>query len=102
MTSSCRFCLSRAWRRADGGGCGEKGAWDFLQKPVDPGKLLSLVDAALRQRQSVIARRQYGQQKLRVELMGAANGRNSIASVYSSWQRRILRSGFTAKREPGV
>ena len=48
----------------------KKGAWDFLQKPVDPGKLLSLVDAALRQRQSVIARRQYGQQTLRVELVG--------------------------------
>ncbi len=48
----------------------KKGAWDFLQKPVDPGKLLSLVDAALRQRQAVIARRQFGQQKLRVELIG--------------------------------
>lgn len=45
----------------------KKGAWDFLQKPIDPGKLLTLVDAALRQRQSVIARRQYCQQKLQVE-----------------------------------
>ena len=48
----------------------KKGAWDFLQKPVDPAKLLSLVDDALRQRQSVIARRQYCQQKLQVELIG--------------------------------
>lgn len=44
----------------------KKGAWDFLQKPIDPGKLLTLVDAALRQRQSVIARRQYCQQKKRL------------------------------------
>ena len=48
----------------------KKGAWDFLQKPVDPGKLLSLVEDALRQRQSVIARRHYCQQKLQVELLG--------------------------------
>lgn len=48
----------------------KKGAWDFLQKPIDPGKLLTLVDSALRQRQSVIARRQYCQQKLQVELIG--------------------------------
>lgn len=48
----------------------KKGAWDFLQKPVDPGKLLSLVEDALRQRRSVIARRQYCQQKLHVELIG--------------------------------
>lgn len=48
----------------------KKGAWDFLQKPVDPAKLLTLVDAALRHRQSVIARRQYCQQKLQVELIG--------------------------------
>lgn len=48
----------------------KKGAWDFLQKPVDPGKLLSLVEEALRQRQSIIARRQYCQQTLQVELIG--------------------------------
>lgn len=48
----------------------KKGAWDFLQKPIDPGKLLTLVDVALRQRQSVIARRQYCQHKLLVELIG--------------------------------
>ncbi|EHP6305401.1 sigma-54-dependent Fis family transcriptional regulator, partial [Escherichia coli] len=48
----------------------KKGAWDFLQKPVDPGKLLSLVEEALRQRQSIIARRQYCQQILQVELIG--------------------------------
>ncbi|POT59907.1 two-component system response regulator PgtA [Citrobacter amalonaticus] len=48
----------------------KKGAWDFLQKPVDPGRLLSLVEEALRQRRSVIARRQYCQQKLLVELIG--------------------------------
>ena len=48
----------------------KKGAWDFLQKPVDPGKLLVLVEDALRQRKSVIARRHYCQQKLQVELVG--------------------------------
>lgn len=48
----------------------KKGAWDFLQKPVDPGKLLSQVEEALRQRQSIIARRQYCQQTLQVELIG--------------------------------
>lgn len=47
-----------------------KGAWDFLQKPVDPGKLLSLVEAALSYRKAVIARRQYRQQRLYVELIG--------------------------------
>lgn len=41
-----------------------------MQKPVDPGKLLSLVEEALRQRQSIIARRQYCQQTLQVELIG--------------------------------
>ena len=48
----------------------KKGAWDFLQKPVDPGKLLLLVAQALQQRKSVIARRYYCQQKLQVELVG--------------------------------
>lgn len=48
----------------------KKGAWDFLQKPVDPGKLLLLVAQALQQRKSVIARRHYCQQKLQVELVG--------------------------------
>lgn len=48
----------------------KKGAWDFLQKPVDPGKLLSLVEEALRQRQSIIARRRYCRQTLQVGLIG--------------------------------
>lgn len=48
----------------------KKGAWDFLQKPVQPEKLLSLVEEALRQRQSVIARRHYCQQKMQTELIG--------------------------------
>ncbi len=75
---------------------------DFLQKPIDPGKLLTLVDAALRQRQSVIARRQYCQQNYRLSLLAAANGRFGIASAFSSWQKRILRYGFTASREPAA
>lgn len=33
-------------------------------------------------------------------LLAAANGRIGIASAFSSWQRRILRYGFTASREP--
>ena len=56
----------------------KKGAWDFLQKPIDPGKLLTLVDAALRQRQSVIARRQYCQRNYGTSLLAAANGRFSM------------------------
>ena len=48
----------------------KKGAWDFLQKPVAPAALLTLVEKALCQRQSVIARRQYCQQKLQIELVG--------------------------------
>ncbi|WP_300005783.1 sigma-54 dependent transcriptional regulator [uncultured Cedecea sp.] len=48
----------------------KKGAWNFLQKPVDPSQLLLLVKDALRQRKSVIARRHYCQQKLQVELVG--------------------------------
>ncbi len=79
----------------------KKGAWDFLQKPIDPGKLLTLVDAALRQRQSVIARRQYCQQKLQVELVWPQPmDEFGIASAFSSWQKRILRYGFYG--EPGT
>lgn len=74
----------------------------FPAKPIDPGKLLTLVDAALRQRQSVIARRQYCQQNYRLSLLAAANGRFGIASAFSSWQKRILRYGFTASREPAA
>lgn len=48
----------------------KKGAWDFLQKPVDPGSLLRLVGDALRQRRSVISRRHYSQQKLEMEFVG--------------------------------
>ena len=70
------------WRR-------EKRGRDFLQKPIDPGKLLTLVDAALRQRQSVIARRQYCQQNYRLSLLAAANGRFGIASAFSSWRNDI-------------
>lgn len=47
----------------------KKGAWDFC-KNRSIGKLLSLVEEALRQRQSIIARRQYCQQTLQVELIG--------------------------------
>lgn len=54
----------------------KKGAWDFLQKPVQPEKLLSLVEEALRQRQSVIARRHYGQQKMQIELIGRSEWTN--------------------------
>lgn len=56
----------------------KKGAWDFLQKPVDPGKLLILIEDALRQRRSVIARRQYCQQTLQVELIGRSEWMNQF------------------------
>ncbi|QHM77423.1 C4-dicarboxylate transport transcriptional regulatory protein DctD [Mixta theicola] len=48
----------------------KKGAQDFLQKPVDPARLLALVEQALRQRRAVIARRHYRQQTLQAELIG--------------------------------
>ena len=48
----------------------KKGAWDFLQKPVDPAQLLSRIAEALRQRASVIARRQHCQETLLAELIG--------------------------------
>lgn len=54
----------------------KKGAWDFLQKPIDPGKLLVQVEEALRHRQSVIARRHYCQQKQQVELVGYSDWAN--------------------------
>lgn len=56
----------------------KKGAWDFLQKPVDPGKLLILIEDALRQRRSVIARRQYCQQTLQIELIGRSEWMNQF------------------------
>ncbi|EHX7048277.1 two-component system response regulator PgtA, partial [Salmonella enterica subsp. enterica serovar Typhi] len=56
----------------------KKGAWDFLQKPVDPGKLLILIEDALRQRRSVIARRQYCQQTLQVDLIGRSEWMNQF------------------------
>lgn len=48
----------------------KKGAWDFLQKPVDPSKLLTLVEAALQHRKAIIARRQHRQQRLHTEIVG--------------------------------
>ncbi len=47
----------------------KKGAWDFLQNRLIPANCF-LVEEALRQRQSIIARRQYCQQTLQVELIG--------------------------------
>ena len=38
----------------------------------------------------------------RLSLLAAANGRFGIASAFSSWQKRILRYGFTASREPAA
>lgn len=80
----------------------KKGAWDFLQKPVDHGKLLVLVEDALRQRKSVIARRHYCQQKLQLNWSATVTGLISTASAYGNWLKRILPSGFMASREPDV
>ncbi|WP_127960328.1 two-component system response regulator PgtA [Serratia microhaemolytica] len=48
----------------------KKGAWDFLQKPVDPAQLLKHVAAALAQRQSLIARRCWQSHQLQQHLVG--------------------------------
>lgn len=46
------------------------GAWDFLQKPVDPARLLSRIAEALAQRQACIARREWQQEALLGHLIG--------------------------------
>lgn len=48
----------------------KQGAWDFLQKPVNPGQLLELVDKALAQRQSQVMRRQWQKEQLVDNLIG--------------------------------
>ncbi|EPG6135394.1 two-component system response regulator PgtA [Klebsiella pneumoniae] len=48
----------------------EKGAWDFLQKPVNPEQLLGLVDKALAQRQAQVVRRQWQKEQLEDNLIG--------------------------------
>lgn len=48
----------------------KKGAWNFLQKPVDPGRLLVSVEDALWQREPVIAYRRYCQQEFQVGSVG--------------------------------
>lgn len=48
----------------------KKGARDFLQKPVDPQALLTLVAQALQQRQSIIERRLWQQNHMQNELIG--------------------------------
>ncbi|OON41755.1 transcriptional regulator [Izhakiella australiensis] len=48
----------------------KKGAWDFLQKPVNPEQLLNLVDKALAQRQARLVRRQWQQEQLADNLIG--------------------------------
>lgn len=79
-----------------------KGARDFLQKPsirascsrwwtprCVRGNRLSPVA-------SIVSK------NYRLSLLAAANGRFGIASAFSSWQKRILRYGFTASREPAA
>ncbi|MXG37655.1 transcriptional regulator, partial [Escherichia coli] len=48
----------------------KQGAWDFLQKPVNPGQLLELVDKALAQRQSQVMRRQWQKEHMEDNLIG--------------------------------
>ncbi|WP_431225523.1 two-component system response regulator PgtA [Serratia sp. L9] len=48
----------------------KKGAWDFLQKPVNPSQLLEQVSKALAQRRSQIARRRWQQEQLQANLIG--------------------------------
>jgi two-component system phosphoglycerate transport system response regulator PgtA len=48
----------------------KKGAWDFLQKPVNPAQLLEQVATALAQRRSYIARRRWQLEQLQSNLIG--------------------------------
>jgi two-component system phosphoglycerate transport system response regulator PgtA len=48
----------------------KKGAWDFLQKPVNPAQLLEQVSTALAQRRSYVARRRWQQEQLQANLIG--------------------------------
>jgi Response regulator containing CheY-like receiver, AAA-type ATPase, and DNA-binding domains len=80
----------------------KKGAWDFLQKPVDPGKLLTLVDAALRKESRLSPAVYVTNNDYRSKWWGEANGRSAIGSVWSNSVKRILPSGFTGRREPGA
>ncbi|TQI81573.1 two-component system phosphoglycerate transport system response regulator PgtA [Serratia fonticola] len=48
----------------------KKGAWDFLQKPVNPAQLLKQVSTALAQRRSYVARRRWQQEQLQANLIG--------------------------------
>ncbi|MFC0225236.1 two-component system response regulator PgtA [Serratia aquatilis] len=48
----------------------KKGAWDFLQKPVNPAQLLEQVASAMAQRSSYIARRRWQKEQLHASLIG--------------------------------
>lgn len=48
----------------------KKGAWDFLQKPVNPAQLLEQIASALAQRRAYIARRHWQLEQLQTDLIG--------------------------------
>lgn len=48
----------------------KNGAWDFLQKPIDPEQLLTLIDKALAERQARVVRRQWQREQLADNLIG--------------------------------
>ncbi|MBW7619974.1 sigma-54-dependent transcriptional regulator [Citrobacter portucalensis] len=48
----------------------KKGAWDFLQKPVEPTLLLQKVEEALSYRQHIVSRRKTGQEQLNTQMVG--------------------------------
>lgn len=48
----------------------KKGAWNFLQKPVNPAQLLEQVSSAMAQRSSYIARCRWQQEQLHTSLIG--------------------------------
>ena len=75
----------------------KKGAWDFLQKPIDRWWTPRCVRGNRLSPVASIVSKNY-----RLSLLAAANGRFGIASAFSSWQKRILRYGFTASREPAA
>lgn len=80
----------------------KKGAWDFLQiRSIRASCSRWWTPRCVRgNRLSPVA--SIVSKNYRLSLLAAANGRFGIASAFSSWQKRILRYGFTASREPAA
>ncbi len=100
--SAADSAYHRSRRCADGGGGGEKGAWiSCKSRSIRASCSRWWTPRCVRgNRLSPVA--SIVSKNYRLSLLAAANGRFGIASAFSSWQKRILRYGFTASREPAA